>query len=461
MEKRYEFVVLGSGPSGRRSAIQAAKLGKKVLVVENRAPGGVSVHTGTIPSKTVRETALNLTGFRERNFYSNQIQSAKEDQLFGRVQVTQRREVEVLKDQFSRNDVDLINGRARFLDQSSIEVDKPGGGKEIIFSEKFVIAVGTSCFRPEGIEFDGRFICDSDQILGVKKIPRNVIVVGAGVIGVEYASILNVLGREVTIVDPRENYLEFIDREIIDEFTKILRSRGVFFRLGRKLDKVLKASKSGVEVALDDGEVIETGMVLYAAGRVGATSSLSLDNCGLSTDARGRISVDKKTFQTTISNIYAVGDVVGFPALASTSMAQGRIAACHAFGEEIFEPSEFYPYGIYSVPEISTCGLSELEVKKSGVPYVVGVADFPETSRGQIMGMDSGFLKLIFARDNGNLLGTHIIGEGASELIHIGQAVLRYKGNIDYFIENIFNFPTLAEAYKVAALNAWNKMRDF
>ena len=201
--------------------------------------------------------------------------------------------------------------------------------------------MGTSCFRPEGIEFDGKFVCDSDQILGIKKIPRNVIVVGAGVIGVEYASILNVLGREVTIVDPREDYLEFIDREIFDEFTKILRSRGVFFRLGRKLDKILKASKSGVEVALDDGEVIETGMVLYAAGRVGATSSLSLDNCGLSTDARGRISVDKKTFQTSVSHIYAVGDVVGFPALASTSMAQGRIAACHAFGEEIFEPSEF------------------------------------------------------------------------------------------------------------------------
>ena len=214
-KEKYELVVLGSGPSGRRAAIQAAKLGRKVLVIENRAPGGVSVHTGTIPSKTVRETVLNLTGFRERNFYSNQIRAVKETELFGRVQMTQRREVEVLKDQFVRNNVDLLNGKARFLDRSRIEVTKAGGGEEIISAHKIIIAVGTSCFRPGNIEFDGKFVCDSDQILSLNKIPSSVIVVGAGVIGVEYASILNVLGREVTIVDPRENYLEFIDRDII------------------------------------------------------------------------------------------------------------------------------------------------------------------------------------------------------------------------------------------------------
>ena len=457
--KAYDFVVLGSGPSGRRSAIQAAKLGKKVLVVENRKPGGVSVHTGTIPSKTVRETVLNLTGFRERNFYSNVVYSAAEEDLYGRVKATQEREVEVLKDQFARNNVELVSGSAKFLDPNMVEIIREEGVRETVEAQKFVIAVGTYCYRPRELQFDGRFVCDSDQFLSLNHIPKSVVVIGAGVIGVEYASILNVLGREVTLVDPRENYLEFIDREIIAEFTSILRTRGVSFRLGRKLTDIISASEDGVRVALDNGEILKTGMVLYAAGRVGATSDLGLENCGLSADSRGRITVNRDTFQTEKTNIYAVGDVVGFPALASTSMAQGRIAACHAFGEEIFKPSEFYPYGIYSVPEISTCGMSQTDAEKLGKDFVVGSAKFSETSRGQIMGTDCGFLKLIFSQEERKLLGVHIIGEGAAELIHIGQAVLRFGGGVDYFVENIFNFPTLAEAYKVAALNAWNKLR--
>ena len=454
----YDLVVLGSGPSGRRAAIQAAKWGFRVLVVENRAPGGVSVHTGTIPSKTVRETILNLTGFRERNFYDKRIRKASIEEIFGRVQLTQQREIEVLKDQFSRNGVEYLEGRGSFVNSHTIKAEDPAGNAKEVSAEKVIIAVGTRCFRPDNMVFDGTYVCDSDQILSVKAIPDNVLVVGAGVIGVEYASILNILGRDVTVLDPREKYLEFIDREIIGEFTAILEERGVSFLLGQKLERVLSIEDGIVKVELQDGAVAETGMILYAAGRSGATSELNLDSCGVSVDNRSRIPVNPSTFQTSEPNIYAVGDVVGFPALASTSMAQGRIAVSHAFEKESFELPEFFPYGIYAVPEISTSGATEEELREKNVSYVVGRAKFTETSRGVIMGVEKGVLKLIFSAEDHTLLGVHIIGEGAAELVHIGQAVLSFGGGMSYFIENIFNFPTLAETYKVAALNAWNQV---
>ena len=341
-----------------------------------------------------------------------------------------------------------------------MKADKLDGTTVEMTARNIIIAVGTECYRPDHISFDGQHVCDSDQFLCMEKIPSSVLVIGAGVIGVEYASILNVLGRDVTLVDPRKHYLEFIDREIIDEFTDIMTSRGVKFHLGTKLRNVVSIEDDKVTVALENGEQLETGMVLYVAGRSGATNNLNLENCNISTDNRGRITVDPQTFQTSSENIYAVGDVIGFPSLASTSMAQGRIAVAHAFGKDTFKPPPYFPYGIYAVPEISTSGLTEIEVQRKFILYVVGRAQFVETSRGLIMGVERGLLKMIFSRQNHKLLGVHIIGEGASELIHIGQAVLTFDGGLDYFIENVFNFPTLAEAYKAAALNAWNQLYD-
>ncbi len=454
----FDLIVLGSGPSGRRAAIQAAKLDKKVLVIEDNKLGGVSVHTGTVPSKTMRESVLNLTQFRERTFNDQEIESADISRVLDRLHKTQEREVNLLNNQFDRNHVKSVAGFGSFIDRNTIKVDNIDGSSRKYKADKIIISVGTKCFRPSNLDFDGKYVCDSDQILEVEDIPDKVLVVGAGVIGVEYASILNVLGKKVILIDPRSQYLEFIDREIIDEFTKILTERGVDFKLGRKLDQVLSKDSNEVNVQLDNGDTLTVGMVLFAAGRLGSTDGLNLGSCNIDVDKRGRISVDPETFQTSADNIYAVGDVIGFPALASTSMAQGRIAACHAFGREIFSLPKVLPYGIYAVPEISTAGMSEHELNDEGIEYVKGIGLFRETARGEIMGVESGFMKLLFSREDERLLGVHIIGEGASELIHIGQAVMQLNGCMNYFVENVFNFPTLAEAYKIAALNAWNKI---
>lgn len=454
----FDLIVLGSGPSGRRAAIQAAKLDKKVLVIEDNKLGGVSVHTGTVPSKTMRESVLNLTQFRERTFNDQEIESADISRVLDRLHKTQEREVNLLNNQFDRNHVKSVAGFGSFIDRNTIKVDNIDGSSRKYKADKIIISVGTKCFRPSNLDFDGKYVCDSDQILEVEDIPDKVLVVGAGVIGVEYASILNVLGKKVILIDPRSQYLEFIDREIIDEFTKILTERGVDFKLGRKLDQVLSKDSNEVNVQLDNGDTLTVGMVLFAAGRLGSTDGLNLGSCNIDVDKRGRISVDPETFQTSADNIYAVGDVIGFPALASTSMAQGRIAACHAFGREIFSLPKVLPYGIYAVPEISTAGMSEHELNDEGIDYVKGIGLFRETARGEIMGVESGFMKLLFSREDERLLGVHIIGEGASELIHIGQAVMQLNGCMNYFVENVFNFPTLAEAYKIAALNAWNKI---
>ena len=454
----FDLIVLGSGPSGRRAAIQAAKLDKKVLVIEDNKLGGVSVHTGTVPSKTMRESVLNLTQFRERTFNDQEIESADISRVLDRLHKTQEREVNLLNNQFDRNHVKSVAGFGSFIDRNTIKVDSIDGSSRKYKADKIIISVGTKCFRPTNLDFDGKYVCDSDQILEVDDIPDKVLVVGAGVIGVEYASILNVLGKKVILIDPRSQYLEFIDREIIEEFTKILTERGVDFKLGRKLDQVLSKDSNEVNVQLDNGDTLTVGMVLFAAGRLGSTDGLNLGSCNIDVDKRGRISVDPETFQTSADNIYAVGDVIGFPALASTSMAQGRIAACHAFGREIFSLPKVLPYGIYAVPEISTAGMSEHELNDEGIDYVKGIGLFRETARGEIMGVESGFMKLLFSREDERLLGVHIIGEGASELIHIGQAVMQLNGCMNYFVENVFNFPTLAEAYKIAALNAWNKI---
>ncbi|WP_431322138.1 Si-specific NAD(P)(+) transhydrogenase [Rhizobium sp. YTU87027] len=461
---QYDLVVVGSGPAGRRGAIQAAKLGKKVLVIEQgKRVGGVSVHTGTIPSKTLRETALNLSGWRERGFYGRSYRVKEEisaEDLRRRLLITLDHEVEVLEHQFARNRVQHIRGKASFVDPSTLEVVKDDGEILRVTGASILLAVGTKPFRPDDIPFDNKTVLDSDELLDIDELPRSMAVIGAGVIGIEYATIFSALDTAVTVVDPKPTMLDFIDREIVEDFTYQLRDRNMKILLGTKADKVTRLDNGKVELKLDNGRHLVTDMVLFAAGRMGATDTLNLEAAGLEADSRGRLKVNPETFQTAVPNIYAAGDVVGFPSLASTSMEQGRIAARVAIGAVAKEPPKYFPYGIYAVPEISTCGLTEEEMKERGIPYECGIARFRETSRGHIMGLDTGLLKLIFSLKTRRLLGVHIVGEGATELVHIGQAVLNLKGTVGYFVENTFNYPTLAEAYKIAGLDAWNRMGD-
>jgi NAD(P) transhydrogenase len=457
----YDLIVIGSGPAGRRGAIQAAKLNKRVLVVERgRRVGGVSVHTGTIPSKTLRETVLNLTGWRERGFYGRAYRAKQHigaEDLRRRLDITLDHEVDVLEHQFARNGVDTVEGVARFTSPRGVAV-LGSGGIAAYTADRFLIAVGTRPYRPAHIGFDGENIVDSDEILELERIPRQLVVVGASVIGVEYASIFSALDVKVTVIEPNNGLLPFIDREVADEFVHDLRERGVILRFGSKVVSAAVEGPQNCRVVLSDDRELRADMVLFSAGREGATDSLDLAACGLEADERGRLTVNKATFQTAVPHIYAAGDIIGFPSLASTSMEQGRIAACHAFDAPAHAAPEFFPYGIYSVPEISTIGMSEEQARERGVAYECGVARFRETSRGHIMGIGSGFMKMLFALETRRLLGAHIVGEGATELIHIGQAVLNLEGTLDYFVENTFNYPTLAEAYKVAALDAWNRM---
>lgn len=462
MAQHFDLIVIGSGPAGRRAAVQAAKLKKSVLVIERgRRVGGVCVHTGTIPSKTLRETVLNLSGWRERGFYGrahrNKENITAED-LRRRLQITLDHEVEVLEHQFARNGVTWTAGAARFLGPHAIEVTGEMGDVRHYHGDRIIIAVGTQPHRPSHIPFDGENVVDADEILELKRLPRSLAVIGASVIGIEYATIFSALDVKVTVIEPGASLLGFVDRELVDEFMHDLRDRGVTLRFNSKVQSVTKPGPDRCLVQLEDRRQIAAEMVLFAAGRTGATARLNLEAAGLVADERGRLAVDPATFRTTCAHIYAVGDVIGFPSLASTSMEQGRIAACHAFGETAHAPQEFFPYGIYSVPEISTVGMTEEQVRQKQTPYETGIARFRETSRGHIMGLSSGFMKMIFALETRRLLGVHIVGEGATELIHIGQAVLNLGGGLDYFVENTFNYPTLAEAYKIAALDAFNRM---
>lgn len=460
---QFDLLVVGSGPAGRRGAIQAAKLGKKVLVIEQgKRVGGVSVHTGTIPSKTLRETALNLSGWRERGFYGRAYRVKQEisaEDLRRRLLITLDHEVEVLEHQFARNRVQHIRGKASFIDSQTMQVVKDDGEIIHVSGTSILLAVGTKPFRPDYMPFDGKTVLDSDELLEIETLPRSMVVIGAGVIGIEYATIFSALDTQVTLIDPKSTMLDFIDKEIVEDFIYQLRDRNMKLLLGQKADKVVRQDGK-VELTLDNGRRIVTDMVLFAAGRMGATDTLNLAAAGLEADNRGRLSVNPETFATSVPHIFAAGDVVGFPSLASTSMEQGRIAARVAVGAIAKEPPKYFPYGIYAVPEISTCGLSEEEVKDRHIPYECGIARFRETSRGHIMGLDTGLLKLIFSLKTRRLLGVHIVGEGATELVHIGQAVLNLKGTVEYFVENTFNYPTLAEAYKIAGLDAWNRMGD-
>jgi len=458
---RYDLLVIGSGPAGQRAAIQAGKLGKKVAIIERRSMlGGVSVHTGTIPSKTLRVAALYLSGWDQRGLYGHSYRLKSDltiDDLMQRVNITLQHEMDVIRSQLSRNGVTIIEGVAKFKNDHELTVESVDGQEKDYYGEKIVVAVGSRPVRPDGIDFDNEHIIDSDGILNLNKLPKHLVVVGAGVIGGEYASIFSTLDIEVTLLDGRDNMMGFMDRELIDELIHSLRKRGVTVRLGETVSSVANIENDRVELTLESGKRIRADMALFAAGRIGCTYQLELDKAGVEMDDRRRIDVNEH-FQTNVPHIYAVGDVIGFPALASTSMEQGRLAAVHAFNGKGATTSENFPFGIYAVPEMSMVGMTEQQLTEKQIPYEVGVARLRETARGQIMGVEEGILKMLFGLEDHKLLGVHILGEDATEMIHIGQAVMVLNGKLEYFLENVFNYPTLAEAYKMAALDAWNKL---
>lgn len=462
----YDLVVIGSGPSGQRAAIQAAKLGKSVAIIERaRTVGGICVNYGTIPSKTFREAVLHLSGYRERGIYGSSYRVKQEitiDDLLYRVQQVVRSEIDVIRNQMTRNRVELIEATATFLDPHLIELTTEGRhGKRQITARKVVIACGTEAARDTHIPFDGQKVFTSDDVLGLERLPRSIIVVGAGVIGIEYATMFAALGVRVTVVDKRPTLLPFLDHEISAALTYVVQQSNVTMRLGEEVAEIviLKGVSKPVEVRLKSGKVLHAEAALYSIGRVGATERLQLGNAGVQADDRNRIPVNEH-FQSNVEYVYAVGDVIGFPSLASTSYEQGRAAARHAFGLRNDHEGGIglFPYGIYTVPEISTIGKSEDELTAAGIAYEIGKANYREISRGQIIGDRTGLLKIIFSPESRQLLGVHIMGEGASELIHIGQVLMAHNGKIDYFADAVFNFPTLAECYKTAALDGLNRL---
>ncbi len=457
----YDLVVLGSGPGGQKAAISAAKMGKSVLVVEKTRLGGACLHSGTIPSKSLREAALAIheatslaaIGRRTREVISE--------------------ETGVIAHQLRRNAVEMIQGTGRFAGPSEVEIAAEGGGVHRVTAKFIVIAVGTRPRRPTDLEFDDKTIFDSDTVLTLGEHPESMLVLGAGVIGCEYASIYAKMGIEVTLVDRRPALLPSIDPEIVAALLKQFKRYRIRLHLGweyadiRKVARRASTKRAGARVCLHPSgadpesagaQDIEFDTILYCAGRTGNCETLALDKVGLGADDRGLIKVNSN-YQTSVPHIYAVGDIVGAPALAASAAEQGRLAVAHAFtGRQARFPSTF-PYGIYTIPEISSVGAQEEELKKAGIPYVAGLAYYRELARGKIIDDESGFLKLLVETATGKILGVHVIGTDATELVHIGQTAMAFGAKVDFFVDNVFNYPTLAEAYKVAAYNAVNKLR--
>jgi NAD(P) transhydrogenase len=457
----YDLVVIGTGPAGQKGAIAAAKLGKKVAVVDRKEMvGGVCLHTGTIPSKTLREAILYLTGFQERSFYGRDYTLRSEitvADLAFRVQKVMAKEMEVIRAQLGRNRVATLNGSARFLDPHTITVTSSEGETTPVTAEKVLIACGTRPAQSPAVPLDGTRIIDSDQLLKGTTLPRDLIIVGAGVIGLEYASMVTALNIKTTIVEARPTLLDFVDREMIEALMYFMRQRGATFRLGEKVVSVSYDEKGRVVACLESGKEIHGDALLYTVGRQTNADLLDLPAAGLTADARGKVAVNE-FFQTVVPHVYAAGDVIGFPALASTSMEQGRLASCHMFGASCESRPHTIPYGIYTIPEISMVGKTEQELTDAKIPYEIGLSKFEELAKGQMLGADTGLLKLLFDPKSRKLLGVHIFGERATEIVHIGQAVLAFGGTIEYFRDTVFNYPTMAEAYKVAGLDGLNRL---
>jgi NAD(P) transhydrogenase len=526
--RQYDLVVIGSGPAGQKAAIQAAKLGKKVALVEkNNWLGGVALNTGTIPSKALREAILHLTGASKRGLFGETYHTKNRITIGDLIGVSRNvisHERELVISQMVRNGVEVIEGHARFDDPHQITVTVGEGDhdkatrSERLQADNFVLAIGTRPARPDNVPFEDGRIFTSDGILKLKKLPKSMIVVGGGVIGTEYACMMATLGVKVTLVEGRREVLGFLDDEICEAFQYQMRRAGITLRLGEKVKNIdtidpshkdypqrarRRASDVVIENAVaspdleevaeaeevepkpdplppegdrrggDDGRdedrlvqaVLESGKklraqtLLYAIGRQGTTGALGVDHAGLQADDRERLKVNDH-YQTDVHHIYACGDVIGFPALASTAMEQGRLAACHMFGIEAHSFADLFPFGIYAIPEISMVGKTERQLTDDGIPYEAGVATYSEIARGQLLGDETGMLKLLIHQETREVLGVHVIGSGATELIHIGQTVMALDGKAEFFAQNVFNYPTLAEAYRVAALNGLNKIRN-
>jgi NAD(P) transhydrogenase len=457
-----DLLVIGSGPSGQKAAIQAAKLGKRAAVVEHRGTvGGVSIHTGTIPSKTLREAVLDELARRPLDtpdpVHPEYHERAAVDFLRERTAHVVSAETAVVREQFRRNGVGLLLGAGEFVDERSVRVVDEA--EERVFSaERIVIACGTRPARPADVDFDDRTIIDSDGLLKLEhRVPRTMTVVGAGVIGVEYASIFGALGTKVTVVDQRPRLLPFLDGEIAEALQYILRRENVTFRLNEQVASVDRQDGGGAVTRLASGKVIASEAVLYATGRQGCTERLQLERAGLEADKRGRIPIDEQ-FRTAVPHIFAVGDVAGPPGLAATAMEQGRLAALHAFDQPVRSHTELIPTGIYAIPEVSMVGRTEEELTDAAVPYVAGVARWSEMARGLMSGDEDGLLKLLVSTEDRRLLGVHVLGTGATDLVHIGQAVMGGGGTTDFLVSAVFNYPTFAESYKIAALDALNRI---
>jgi NAD(P) transhydrogenase len=455
----YDLLVIGSGPAGQKAAIQAAKLGRRVAIVERRQLGGVSVNRGTIPSKTLREAVMYLTGLTQRAVYGESYRVKEEitvEDLALRTRQVVEREIDIVRNQLARNHVHVTTGVARFVDPHTVEISG-GADQRRVSAEKIVIATGTRPHRPSAVEFDNKTILDSDGLLLLDHIPASVLVVGAGIIGIEYASMFAALGTKVTVVEKRSRLLDFVDAQIAEGLQYHLRDLGVVFRFGEAVTAV-ERHEGATMTLLESGKRIPAEVVLYAAGRQGETADLSLEKAGLEAHERGRIRVGPD-FRTAVDHIFAAGDVIGWPSLAATSMEQGRLAAAHAFDHPAQSLSELLPFGIYTIPEISYVGRNEEELTEAACPYEVGISRYRELARGQILGDSYGMLKLLVALEDRTLLGVHVLGTNATEVVHIGQAVMGNGGTVDYLVDAVFNYPTLAESYKVAALDAMNKLR--
>ncbi len=464
----YDLIVIGSGPAGQRAAIYGSKLGKRVALIEMReVVGGACINTGTIPSKTMREAVLHLSGYNYKSIYGMNYRVKERitmADLAFRVQHVIKTEIDVTEAQLHRNNVEMLVGVASFVSTSPEKTEvlvTNSKGANVVSAKNVLIATGTKPACSPKVPINGKSIINSDQVLDIPSLPKTMIVVGGGVIGVEYTCMFSALGVRVTLIERRPRLLEFADQEIIEALSYHLRDSRVTMRLNEEVESVEEMPDGTVVANLESKKKLQGDCLLYAVGRQGNVDELNLANVGVESDNRGRIPVDKD-FRTKAPNIFAVGDVIGFPSLASVSMEQGRIAAARAFGDDtILSNPSFYPYGIYTIPEISFIGKTEEQLTEEDVPYEVGVAYYREIARGQIRGDTTGRLKLIFHRITHAILGVHIIGEGASELLHIGQAVMALGGKLDYFVDTVFNYPTLAECYKVAAFNGLNRVSKF
>jgi len=471
MEKRMrevDFAVIGSGPAGQKAAITAARLGKSVVVIEGRkSVGGAQINTGTIPSKALREAALHLTGKGRRGVFGECYRVKRHITFQDLIAVSDQvihNEHALIGQDFDDNNIDLVWGYAKFLDENTLEITGDTGVSEVK-AEKILIATGTVPARPESIPFDGEHIFTNDDLLTMGTLPKSLLVVGGGVIGTEYACIMATLGIEVTLLDAGQTILQFMDHEIIETLTYHMRRSGVTadmkLRMGERMSVCEVIKKKGkpsyVQVTTESGKTLKAEKMLYAIGRQGTCSQLGLEGIGLEYNKREKLTVDK-TYATTISHIYAAGDVIGFPALASTAMEQGRIAACNAFGEDSHAMPELMPFGIYSVPEMSMVGKTENQLTEEGIPFEAGVAQYNEIARGMLLGDEIGMLKILFHQKDRTILGVHAIGTNATEIIHIGQAVMAFNGKLDFFVYTVFNWPTLAEAYKIAAQNGMQRL---